>query len=607
MTPPPPPSDTVHLNALTDEALAWGLPRRQKVVLVMDLVESVRLMAANEAAVVQRWHAFVQHARAQVLPARHGRHVKSLGDGLLAEFDSAPEAVQAAHELHHYFDDSNRSLPPDQQFHLRAGLNAAQIYVDAIDIYGSGVNLAARVASLAGPGETTVTAEVHDLLTAGLDADLEDLGECYLKHIAQPVRVWRVGPVGPAPVIQQGDATPQDLRPTIAVIPFAAQGGEAGHEMLGEALADEVIAALSRTSELHVISRLSTTVFGQRTQPIADIRHHLGANYVLSGTCRSSQTQVALFVELTDTRSGLVVWAEQLRGQVQGIFLDDDDLIARLVAGITSSVMSSELERGRTQALPTLESHTLLLSAVSLMHRLSRADFERAKAMLDHLAERMPRHPLPHAWLAQWHVLKVQQGWAMDRQLQARLALDSTRRALDIRPDCAAAMTAEGFVHVNLLRDPDAGMQSYEQALQINPNDSMAWLLKGTLHAFRDEGAAAVADTGRALNLSPLDPLKYFYDSLAATAALAAQDYKLAHTLALRSLRANRTHTSTLRALIVAQAMLGDTVAARETVAQLHQLEPDFSVSSFLAKSASNMSELGQRCAQTFRLVGVSE
>ena len=122
MTPPPPPSDTVHLNALTDEALASGLPRRQKVVLVMDLVESVRLMAANEAAVVQRWHAFVQHARAQVLPARHGRHVKSLGDGLLAEFDSAPEAVQAAHELHHYFDDSNRSLPPDQQFHLRASL-----------------------------------------------------------------------------------------------------------------------------------------------------------------------------------------------------------------------------------------------------------------------------------------------------------------------------------------------------------------------------------------------------------------------------------------------------------------------------------------------------
>ena len=241
------------------------------------------------------------------------------------------------------------------------------------------------------------------------------------------------------------------------------------------------------------------------------------------------------------------------------------------------------------------------------MHRLSRADFERAKAMLDHLAERMPRHPLPHASLAQWHVLKVQQGWATDRQLQARLALDSTRRALDIRPDCAAAMTAEGFVDVNLLRDPDAGMQSYEQALQINPNDSMAWLLKGTLHAFRDEGAAAVADTGRALNLSPLDPLKYFYDSLAATAALAAQDYKLAHTLALRSLRANRTHTSTLRALIVAQAMLGDTVAARETVAQLHQLEPDFSVSSFLAKSASNMSELGQRCAQAFRLVGVSE
>ena len=125
MTPAHAPADTDPLNSLADEALLLGLPRRQKVVLVMDLVESVRLMAADEATVVQRWHAFVQHARAQVLPARHGRHVKSLGDGLLAEFDAAPDAVRAAHELHHYFDEANRTLPPDRQFHLRAGLNAA--------------------------------------------------------------------------------------------------------------------------------------------------------------------------------------------------------------------------------------------------------------------------------------------------------------------------------------------------------------------------------------------------------------------------------------------------------------------------------------------------
>ena len=144
MTPASGHRDTDRLDESIDGVFAPGLPRRQKVVLVMDLVESVRLMAANEAAVVQRWHGFVQHARAHVLPRHHGRHVKSLGDGLLAEFDSAPEAVTAAHELHHFFDDTNAALPPDQRFHLRAGLNAAQIYIDSVDVYGAGVNLAAR-------------------------------------------------------------------------------------------------------------------------------------------------------------------------------------------------------------------------------------------------------------------------------------------------------------------------------------------------------------------------------------------------------------------------------------------------------------------------------
>ena len=201
MTPSKPTPDTGPVQDLTDDALAFDLPRRQKVVLVMDLVESVRLMAANETAVVQRWHGFVQHARGHVLPRHHGRHVKSLGDGLLAEFDSASEAVGAAHELHHFFDDTNAALPPEQRFHLRAGLNAAQIYIDSVDVYGAGVNLAARVASLAGPGETIVTSQVRDDLTDGLDGELRDMGECYLKHVPEPVRVWRVGDASAQPLL----------------------------------------------------------------------------------------------------------------------------------------------------------------------------------------------------------------------------------------------------------------------------------------------------------------------------------------------------------------------------------------------------------------------
>ena len=149
--------------------------QRHKVVLVIDLVESVRLMAANEAAVVGHWHRFMQHAQAVVLPQWRGRLVKSLGDGLLAEFSSASDAVRAALDLHRFFDTVNTALPHDQQLHLRAGLNGTHLYVDARDVYGHGVNLAARVASLAGPGETVVTANIRDGIVDGVDGELDDI------------------------------------------------------------------------------------------------------------------------------------------------------------------------------------------------------------------------------------------------------------------------------------------------------------------------------------------------------------------------------------------------------------------------------------------------
>ncbi len=607
MTPLPTRSETGEHSSLDDSALSLLLPRRQKVVLVMDLVESVRLMAANEAAVVQRWHGFVQHARGEVLPRHQGRHVKSLGDGLLAEFDSAVAAVQAAHELHHYFDDSNVPLPPEQRFYLRAGVNAAQIYVDSLDIYGTGVNLASRVAGLAAPGETVVTAEVRDRLTEGLDASLEDLGSCFVKHVSEPVRVWRAEPVGPSTTPRSPRTSIVDLRPTIAVVPFAASDDQALPNALGDALADQIIAALSRTSELDVISRLSTSAFRGRHGSIQDVRQHLGANYILSGSCQLQDDTVVVFVELVDAASEHVIWAEQSRSKLQHIFLPQDELIARIVGEVSAAVIRIEMERGRTQALPTLAGYSLLLGAVALMHRYTFSDFQRAKLMLDHLTERMPRNPLAQAWTAQWHVLNVQQGWSADRVSEARLALQCTQLALDSNPECAQALSAEGFVYTNLLRDSDKGLERYESALAVNPNDSFAWLLRGTLHAFRDEGPQAVADTQHALRLSPLDPLRYFYDSLAASSALAACDYALARNHALRSLRANRSHTSTLRALVVAQVYLDELDAARTTLHELLKQDPQFSVSEFLARSPSNISALGQRCAEAFRLAGLRE
>jgi TolB-like protein len=562
-------------------------------------------MEQDQDGFVRRWQQLVEEAEQNVLPLHGGRIVKSLGDGLMLEFASAQGCVKAAFALHHFSRQANAGIPPEHQMHLRMGGHLASFVTDQHDIYGTDVNLTSRVSTLAGPGEVVLSAELRDHLTAGLDVDIEDLGECHLKHVEKPVRIYRAGPVGHAPVIQMGDALRMDLRPTIAVIPFAMRSNEPGHDMLGEALADEVIAALSRTSELHVISRLSTTAFRGRHEALHEISTHLKASYVLSGTCRSAGSQLALFVELIEVKSGHIVWAESLKGTVHGLFATDDELITRLIAAVSSSVMSTELQRARDHALPTLEGYTLLLGAVALMHRTSSGEFDQARQMLEHLIERSRRHPVPYAWLAKWHVLRVQQGWAENATTETQLALDNTKRALDNDPNCALALTVDGLVRTNLLKDIDGALVRYEEAININPNESLAWLLKGTLHAFRGEGEIALIGTERALLLSPLDPIRYFYDSLAASAAVTAGSYERAIELASRSLRANRYHTSTYRAMAIAQSMSGHLVEAQATVKQLLTLEPGFTVSKFLERTPARGFEISRTFAEALQRAGL--
>ena len=581
--------------------------RHTKVLMVIDVVESVRLMEQDEDGFVRRWHDFVRQAEQRLLPLHGGRLVKSLGDGLMLEFADARSCLKTAFALQDLSQTGNESAPQDQWMHLRAGAHLAEFVADHHDIYGSDVNLTARIATLAGPGEVVISAELRDRLTAGLDADVEDMGECHLKHVKEPVRAYRVGQIGQARVVPVSAGVQLDLRPTVAVIPFAVRTAEPGHEMLGEALADEVIAALSRTSELHVISRLSTTVFRERHGDVEEIRNHLGASYILSGTCRSMGSQFTLFVELIDSKTGRVGWAETLKGQVNGLFLADDDLINRLVGAVSSAVFSVELQRVRANALPTLEGYTLLLASVALMHRTALNDFERAREMLEHLVERSRRHPVPLAYLAHWHVLRVSQGWSDNPVRDSKAALDCTKRALDGDPRNPLALTVDGLVRTNLLQDPASAIAQYEAAIAANPNESLAWLLQGTMHAFTGDGERAVHDTERALKLSPLDPLRYYYDSLAATAATSAGQYPRAIQLAERSLKQNRTHTSTYRAMAIAQASLGDIAGAQKTIGQLLVLEPDFSVSKFLARSPSARFPIGQTYAAALRTAGLRE
>jgi len=566
-------------------------------------VEVARSEIANGSA-ASRWEAVVDDLSSSVLPAHGGRLLKHLERGVLLGFPRAPHAAKAAFDIQRLCENANAGKSAAQQLLLRMGMQVGELIADDHDVYGGDVNLASRLTTLAGPGEIVVSAEARDQLTPVLDADIEDLGECYLKPSNNPVRAYRVGPPGPRPVIEPVGTT-SGLRPTIAVIPFSARTGESQHQILGEVFADHVISSLSRTADMNVISRLSTTALRGREVTLQEVGALLHANYVVSGAYHVIGNKFTLVAELAETKTGRVVWVDDAKGDVGKIVSGKDEVIHRLVAKVSAAVTTRELQKALTQPLPTLESYTLLIGAIALMHRLSPRDFQRAHEMLTALIDRAPRAAIPQAWLAKWHVLRVWQGWAYEVSEEAQLALDCTKRALDSDPHCSLALAIDGFAHANLLKQLDTALERYELALSVNPNDSLAYLLKGTLHAFRGEGPQALKDSQHALRLSPLDPHRYFYDSLAATAALGANRFDRAIELAQRSLRSNRTHASTLRALTIAQWQSGHHDDARKTVADLLKVEPTLTVSGYLKVHPAAEYETGKAWAEALGSAGV--
>jgi len=575
-----------------------------RAVVIVDVVESVRLVEEDQDGVVRRWLQFVEHVDNDILPDFSGNLVKGLGDGMLLEFGEVRSAMSAAFAIQKAIERENRDISPEKQLLLRMGIEAGDVIVEKNDVFGRGVNMASRLATLAGPGEIVVSAAVRGEITPVLDAEIEDLGECFLKHIKDPVRAYRVGPPGPHPAVMPSLPL-GDLRPTLAIVPFSDRTNISVHHFFGEIVAEELIRTLSQSHELNVISRLSTTALRDRGMNLAEISGHLNANYVLSGSYRVVDLHFGLDLELADAKSGQVIWVDRLDGRVDEVISGQRELIHHVVAGVSAAIESREVSRAQSQALPNLESYTLLLGAIGLMHHLSLRDFEEAHRLLETLIERASRQSLPLAWLGKWHVLRVQQGWSEDPQHDARRALQCTTQALDADPHCALALAVDGIVHTNLLKRLDIAQDRYELAIETNPSESLAWLLKGTLHAFRGEGRQAVLDTERAGLLSPLDPHRYFYDSLAATAYLSAHQYDRALEYAKRSLRANRTHTSTLRAIAVAQLKLGRADEARETTAELMSREPTLTVSGWLERSPSSDFQIGQEWAEAFRELGV--
>ncbi len=396
------------------------------------------------------------------------------------------------------------------------------------------------------------------------------------------------------------------LLPVVAILPFRALGGEANHAILGDWLAEELCRSLSRSSLFAVISHLSARAV---TGPVIDtrlVRSVLHADYCLTGSLRPVGGRLIVDADLIDTRTGRILSTRRFTATQADFFQPDLGGLSQLVHLIGRTVADEALTHVRyAHSVQEVEDHRLMIAGVTMMHRAELSQFARARELIAEALQRSPLTAEAHAWLAKWYVLCVINGWSSDPAADTAKAIDSTARALDICPDSALALSMDGFVHNNLLHRLDLAEQRYANALTSNPNESLALLLKGCLHAFRDEGAQAVALVEQACSLSPADPFAYFYDTLSATAYLAAEDYGKALVHAERSIEQNDRHLSTFRARLAALHHLGRHEEARQAAADLMQRQPGCTVDGYMRQHPAADFLIGRRMAEAMRASGI--
>jgi len=581
----------------------WAPDVDRRPVMVVGLDEASPGVDGLNTKLRERWLRWSAQAHWQLLSRHRGHIVRQTSHHLWMAFADARHCLQAASDLNALTLQLNENAMPAQGLRLRAAAHLARYLHGEREPVEQDWRLAARLCSLAGPGELLITAELRDRLANGLDAELEDLGD-WGGPGGEHLRLFRAQCRDDAGT---GHWAPlaHDPRPSLAVLPFRPEAAQTTQGLIGELIAEGVIVRLSRNIHWRVIARPSTSLL-RDSEGFGDIERFLGPGFVLSGSYRTSQHHLIVNAELADIRSHAVCWQGQMRCALNDMVQEQSELLHGLASAVARALRDVEVNHPLYRPLPGLDSACLMLSSVSMGHSHSGRAFERGREVLTELAARHPGLALPPAWLGLWHALNVVKCRSACVRQDVQCAWDQTQRALHAEPSNAMALAVQGYIQCLLLGQPDEARRSLNGAIQANPSEPMAWLFKSLHSAAWDSGSWAVTEAGFAQSLSPIDPLQYFFDLLTANALLADGQLDNAIAYGRRSLRAHKAHVPTLRLLLTAQAELGRLDEARETLDQLRAKVPELTVSSYLAIGSAD-SPMRQRMARAMRQLGLPE
>lgn len=566
---------------MTDEASGDPRPQRRATsVLVADIVNSVGLIEADEESVVARWRSFLHDLQSSILPAFEAKLVKSLGDGFLVETPEAVDAARCAFAIQREIAAREADLASDRRIRLRIGLHHARIIVDRIDIFGEGVNVAARIAALAEGGQIVVSTEFRDRIVDGLNADIEDLGERDLTNMARPIRVFLLSDPEAHADRRRRRIVSTDGRPSIAVLPLSSLRDD-DLQLIGEGFAEDVTSYMSRIGDLFVISQLSTIGMQGRRVDLRELSDRLGVRYVVSGSIRRYSERVRGTIDLADTAESRMIWSTRIDCLQTDMFAVQEEAVLAVVRQVAPSIHQKELQRARRQPPADLSAYGLVLRAIEHIGHCSAEDFAAARDFLLAAIARAPHYPTPYAWMARWHSLRMGQGLSDDTTANSNLAIDFADRALGIDPMDPLALSIKGHMSALVGRDYAAAKEFFTRALQIEPNASLAWCFSGLTHAYDGNPTEGVIRTQRALDLSPFDPFAFYLRCALSICHLLADAPERAAEHAAGALRLNRRFTAALRIAICSLSMLGRADEARRRVSDLLALEPNFTVRAY--------------------------
>jgi len=484
--------------------------RRLAAILAADVAGYSRLIGADEEGTLNRLRAIRANVIDPKIAEHRGRIVKTTGDGLLVEFSSVVDALRCATQWQHRIDERSGAAPDEDRIEFRIGVHQGDIVVEDDDIFGDGVNVAARLEGLAEPGGICVSARVQEDVAGRLDLTFDDIGEQNLKNIARPVRVYRVRrttsentpKVTPT---ESGPALTLPDKPSIAVLPFQNMSGDPEQEYFADGMVEEIITALSRIRWLFVIARNSSFTYKGQAVDVKQVGREVGVRYVLEGSVRKAGQRVRITAQLIDALTGTHLWADRFDGSLEDVF-ELHDKVAISVAGVIEpTLQAAEIRRSSARPTSDLTAYDFYLRA--LPHQFSFAS-DRNTLVFDLLGRAIDRDPRYGPALAVAAFLRAQldvNGWTDDREANRRTAIDLAQRALLVAPDDPEVLAPSAFVLAWYGEDIDVAIGLVDRCLDLNPSFARGWYWSAVLRLFAGQPELSIKHFEAALRLSPRD------------------------------------------------------------------------------------------------------